>query len=55
MIVSNVTKINWTKTDSVFESDYDYSDAPELSDNFFKNMTVLMPNPTKVTMKANIS
>ena len=40
-------KFEWAKADALPESEYDYSDAPELSDNFFRNMTVLMPDTTK--------
>ena len=43
----NITQIYWAKADAVPESEYDYADAPELSDNFFKNMTILMPDDTR--------
>jgi len=43
----NTNKINWAKVDAVPEENYDYDDAPEVTAEMFKNMTVLMPDDTK--------
>ena len=46
----NTTKINWTKVDAVPESEYNYIDAPEVTPDMFKKMTIMFP-----TEKRNIN
>jgi hypothetical protein len=41
------TKINWDEVDAVPENQYDYENAPEVTAEMFKNMTILMPDDTK--------
>lgn len=43
------SKTNWTRVDSLSDSDIDYSDIPELDKDFFKSATLVLPEP-KTTM-----
>lgn len=46
------SKTNWAKVDSLKDSDIDYSDVPELSDDFFKNAKLKMPpHKSPVTLR----
>ena len=43
------SKTNWDRLDSMRDEDIDYSDIPELGDDFFKNAVVVMPQ-NKITI-----
>lgn len=43
----NMPKIDWSAVDAVPEREYDYENAPEVTAEMFKNMTILMPDDTK--------
>jgi hypothetical protein len=43
----NTTQINWDEVDAVPETEYNYDDAPEISAEMFKGMTILMPDETR--------
>ena len=47
MSKKNITKINWSEVDAVPEDKYNYDDAPEITSDMFKNMSILMPDDTK--------
>lgn len=47
IVRKTITKIDWAKADAVPEDEYDYIDAPEVPAEFFKRMTVLMPDDKK--------
>ena len=40
------SKTNWQVLDALKDEDIDYSDIPELNDDFFKTAEVLMPEIT---------
>lgn len=39
-------KTDWARIDAMTDADIDYSDIPELDNNFFKNAKIVMP-PSK--------
>lgn len=46
------SKTDWEKVDSVSDSKIDYSEIPELDEQFWKNATLVLPeNKTKVTIR----
>ena len=46
------SKTNWTRVDSLSDRDIDYSDIPELDKDFFKSVTLVLPEPkTTVTIR----
>jgi len=36
---------DWKKVDGMIDEDIDFSDIPELDDNFFKNAKIILPKP----------
>jgi len=44
----NTSKTNWHEVDALKDEDIDYSDIPELDENFFKTATVVMPKKKKI-------
>jgi uncharacterized protein (DUF4415 family) len=36
---------DWKKVDGMVDEDIDFSDIPELDDNFFKNAKIVLPKP----------
>jgi uncharacterized protein (DUF4415 family) len=46
------SKTDWDRVDAMNDKDIDYSDSPELGDDFFKKATIVMPhNKVAVTMR----
>ena len=46
------SKTNWTRVDAMKDTDIDYSDIPELGDDFFKNAIVQLPqNKVPITIR----
>ena len=43
------SKTDWKRIDAMKDQDIDYSDIPELGDDFFKNAVIRMPE-TKATI-----
>ena len=43
----NITKINWDKVDKVPESQYNYTDSPEVTPDMFKKMRIMFPDEKK--------
>ena len=43
----NKSKTDWQKLDKMSDMDIDYSDIPELDDDFFKHAKVIMPQRKK--------
>jgi len=43
------SKTDWDRLDSMKDEDIDYSDIPELGEDFFKNAVVVMPQ-NKITI-----
>lgn len=41
------SKTDWKRLDAMKDEDIDYSDIPELDDDFFKNAEVVMPPEKK--------
>ena len=44
------SKTDWARVDAMEDEDIDYSDIPELSDEFFEN-AILVPTKKLVTMR----
>lgn len=47
MKTKSTKKINWTKVDTIPESNYDYEDAPELTEEFLKIAFIRKPTTKK--------
>ncbi len=48
----NKDRTDWKRLDAMTDEDIDYSDIPELDDNFFKNARVVVPPRKKqLTMR----
>ena len=43
-----MNQINWAEVDAVPEKNYNYAEAPEADEEFFKSSTLLMPDETKI-------
>lgn len=42
------SKTNWARLDALKDQDIDYSEIPELDDDFFKNAVLRMPEPKAI-------
>ena len=48
------SETDWNRIDSMKDEDIDLSDIPEMGDEFFKNATVMMPEPkASVTLRVD--
>lgn len=46
------SKTDWNRVDATKDDDIDYSDSPELGDDFFKKATIVMPqNKVLITIR----
>lgn len=50
--IMKTSKTNWQRIDKLKDKDIDYSDIPELSDDFFKNARLVLPkNKKSITLR----
>ena len=50
------TKINWDKVDAVPESEYNYTDSPEVTPEMFDKMVIMHPDEKKnINIRLKIS
>lgn len=47
------SKTDWNRIDAMKDKDIDYSDIPELGDDFFKNAIVIPHNKVAVTIRVD--